>query len=183
MTSITSSLVMPVSERDHVRGSRNASITLLEYGDYECPFCASAHPMVNDILRLYGDDLLFAFRHFPLTEIHPHAETAARLAEAAGISGKFWPMHDAIYSNPEYVRVGDFPPIAEVAGLELPRLAEASRDVAIATRVREDFMSGVRSGVNGTPTFFINGYRYDGDWAGGGLVGELQRLLGKRSAR
>jgi protein-disulfide isomerase len=178
MTTTTSSLIMPVSERDHVRGSRDAAITLVEYGDYECPFCAAAHPMINEILRIYRDDLLFAFRHFPMTETHPHAEAAARLAEAAGVIGKFWPMHDAIYSNPEYVRVGDFPPIAEVAGLEFRHLAEASQDVAITKRLREDFMSGVRSGVNGTPTFFMNGYRYDGDWAGGGLVSELQRRLG-----
>jgi protein-disulfide isomerase len=182
MMTPTSSLIMPVSERDHVRGSRDAAVTLVEYGDYECPFCAAAHPIVNNILRLHHDDLLFAFRNFPLTEIHPHAETAARLAEAAGLEGKFWQMHDAIYSNHDYVRIGNFLPIAEMAGLELRRLAEVSRDEGITERLREDFMSGVRSGVNGTPTFFINGYRYNGDWARGDLANELQRLLGRQRA-
>jgi protein-disulfide isomerase len=139
-------------------------VTLVEYGDYECPYCGTAHLVVKELQQRLGDRLRFVFRHFPLTRIHPHAQNAAEAAEAAGVQGSFWTMHDTMY---EHQRALDEPHLlayAAAIGLDVERFA---RDLALhvhAPRVREDFMSGVRSGVNGTPTFFINGRRHDGTY-------------------
>jgi protein-disulfide isomerase len=158
-------LKVPIGPRDHMQGSPDAPVILLEYGDYECPYCARAHPIVKDLQRRVGNLMSFAFRNFPLTEIHPHAEQAAEAAEAAAARGKFWPMHDMIF---EHQRDGlepqDLAQYAAAVGLDPMAVG---RDIAAHTylpRIREDFLGGVRSGVNGTPTFFINGIRFDGDW-------------------
>jgi protein-disulfide isomerase len=155
-------LTLPDEERDHIQGSPEGSIALLEYGDYECPACGEAHPIVKAIQRQLGDDLCFAFRNFPLTNAHPHAEHAAEAAEAAGMQGSFWPMHDVLFENQDALEDDDLAEYAATLGLDEVRLIREVLSGAYAGLVREDFKSGVRAGVNGTPTFFINGERYDG---------------------
>jgi protein-disulfide isomerase len=155
-------LTVPDPERDHFQGSADAPIKLLEYGDYECPFCGDAHAMVHEIQRRLGDDLLFAFRNFPLTNVHPHAEHAAEAAEAAGEQGNFWSMHDLLFENQSTLEDEDLAAYAAELGLDATRLIRQVAGKIYAPRIHEDFKSGVRGGVNGTPTFFINGERYDG---------------------
>ena len=155
-------LSLPDGERDHIQGPIDAPIALLEYGDYECPACGQAHPIVKAIQQQLGDDLCFAFRNFPLTNVHPHAEHAAEAAEAAGEQGNFWGMHDMLFENQDALEDERLATYAAALGLDEVRLMREIIEGAYADRVREDFRSGVRAGVNGTPTFFINGERYDG---------------------
>jgi protein-disulfide isomerase len=143
----------------------------LEYGDYECPFCAEAQLILKEIQRRLGDDLLFAFRNFPLTNIHPHTEHAAEAAEAAGAQGNFWGMHDLLFENQAALEDEDLATYAAGLGLDGTRLIREVASSVYAPRIRDDFKSGVRGGVNGTPTFFINGERYDGKV-------DLEHLLG-----
>jgi protein-disulfide isomerase len=154
----------PVSERDHVQGPANAPATLVEYGDFECPFCGQAHPIVKAVQARLGHRMRFVFRHFPLTEIHPRALPAAEAAEAAGAQGRFWEMHDLLFENQPALDDPDLLRHARTLGLDLPRFVSEVAEHVHEPRVREDFMSGVRSGVNGTPTFFVNGIRHDGPW-------------------
>ena len=160
-----STLSPPVTERDHVAGPDDAPVTLVEYGDYECPYCGMAHPIVKSIQRRLGEKLRFVFRNFPLRESHPHAEHAAQAAESAGAQGKFWEMHDVIFEHQHALEDDDLLGYAQAIGIDAERLARDLADGTFVKRVREDFRSGVRSGVNGTPTFFINGERYNGPWA------------------
>jgi protein-disulfide isomerase len=155
-------LTLPDPERDHIYGLVDGSIKLLEYGDYECPFCAEAQPIVKEIQRRLGDDLLFAFRHFPLTNIHPHSEHAAEAAEAAGAQGNFWGMHNILFEKQDALEDEYLAAYGGELGLDVPRLIREVTSSIYAKRIREDFKSGARGGVNGTPTFFINGERYDG---------------------
>jgi protein-disulfide isomerase len=155
-------VTLPDPDRDHIYGSADGSIRLLEYGDYECPFCSEAQPMIKEIQRRLGDDLLFAFRHFPLTNIHPHSKHAAEAAEAAGAQGNFWGMHDILFENQDELEDEYLAAYAAELGLDVPRLIREVTSSIYAQRIREDFKSGTRGGVNGTPTFFINGERYDG---------------------
>jgi protein-disulfide isomerase len=158
-------LTPPVSERDHVAGPDDAPVTLVEYGDYECPHCGRAHPVVKAVQRELEGQLRFVFRNFPLAEAHPHALLAAQSAEAAGAQGRFWEMHDMIFEHQDALELQDIVGYAESLGLDITRFES---DLAAGTyekKVRDDFRSGVRSGVNGTPTFFVNGVRYDGSWA------------------
>ncbi len=157
-------LVLPVDGRDHVRGPADAPATLVEYGDYECSYCGLAHPIVKEVQRRLGRQLRFAFRHFPLAEIHPHAQLAAEAAEAASAQDRFWEMHDLLYKNQQALDDADLLRYADTLGLDLTRFVNELADRTWESRVREDFMSGVRSGVNGTPTFFVNGFRHDGAW-------------------
>jgi protein-disulfide isomerase len=137
-------------------------VTLLEYGDYECPYCGAAYSIIKDVQARMGDRLRFVFRNFPITTSHAHAEQAAEAAEAAGAQGRFWEMHDLLYENQKRLGDDDLRAYAQRIGLDLERFDKELAEHVHAPRVREDFMSGVRSGVNGTPTFFINGARYDG---------------------
>ncbi len=155
-------LTLPDPERDHISGSADGLIRLLEYGDYECPFCAEVQPIVKEIQRRLRDDLLFGFRNFPLTNIHPHSEHAAEAAEAAGTQKNFWGMHDTLFENQGALDDDDLAEYAAELGLDETRLIREVTASVYAPRIREDFKSGVRGGVNGTPTFFINGERYDG---------------------
>ena len=165
MSSEQATLKPPVSERDHAQGDASARITLVEYGDYECPHCARAYPIVKRVQQDLGADLRFVFRNFPLAQAHPNATAAARMAEAAALQGQFWPMHDLLYENQDRLRDPDLLSYAHRLRLDLPAVRTAFESDAIAERVRRDFTSGVRSGVNGTPTFFVNGVRFDGDWS------------------
>jgi protein-disulfide isomerase len=157
-------LVKDVGPRDHVQGPADAPVTLLEYGDYQCPYCGAAHPIVKALQRHLGDNLRFAFRHFPLATIHEYAEGAAEAAEAAGAQGKFWQMHDTLFENQPVLDLESLVGYAEELGLDVERFATELENHVHAPRVREDFISGIRSGVNGTPTFFINGVRHEGSF-------------------
>jgi protein-disulfide isomerase len=152
----------PVGANDHVQGPAKAPVTLLEYGDYECPYCGEAYPIVKALQERLGDQMRLVFRNFPLGEAHPHAEHAAEAAEAAAVQGKFWEMHDLLYENQDALEDEDLVRYAKALGLDLPRFVKEMAAHAYAVRVRDDFRSGVRSGVNGTPTFFVNGARHDG---------------------
>jgi protein-disulfide isomerase len=156
-------LAVPVSAaRDHVIGEPGATVTMVEYGDYECPYCGRAHPVVTEVVGAFLGQVRFVFRHFPLTQIHPHAARAAEAAEAAAAQGHFWEMHDQLYGHQDALEDDDLLAYAGRIGLDLNRFQAELTQGAYARQVREDFMGGVRSGVNGTPTFFINGRRHDG---------------------
>ena len=159
------SLTPAVGANDHAAGPADAPVTLVEYGDFECPYCGQAYPIVKALQERLGSRLRFVFRNFPLSESHPHAEHAAEAAEAAGAQGRFWEMHDLLYENQRALRDPALIGYATALGLDAERLARELDEGTWAARVQADFRGGVRSGVNGTPTFFINGERYDGSWA------------------
>ena len=161
-THTTSRLVLPVNERDHIRGPATALVSLVEYGDYECPYCGEAYAVVEELRRVLGDRLRFVFRHFPLAQIHPHAQGAAEAAEAAGAQDMFWEMHAALYTHQHALDDAHLIAYAIALGLDPTAFRHALDGRSYEQRVREDFLSGVRSGVNGTPAFFIEGVRYDG---------------------
>ena len=154
-------LTLPVGARDHIRGSLRAPVTLVEYGDYQCPYCGEANQIVDEIQRRLGDGLRFVFRNFPLTEVHPHAEHAAEAAEASAALGQFWEMHDILYAHQDALDDHHLVAYGASLGLASAEIHKALTTEAYMDRIREDFLSGVRSGVNGTPTFFINGNRHD----------------------
>ncbi len=156
-----STLALPVSQRDHIQGPETAAVTLVQYGDYECPYCGKAYPIVKEIQRRLGNRLRFVFRHFPLSHMHPHAEHAAEAAEAAAVQDKFWLMHDALYERQRALADAHLVQYAFDLSLDVATFKREMAEHAHANRVREDFLSGVRSGVSSTPTFFINGLRHD----------------------
>jgi len=158
----TAKLKPPVGASDHVQGPAKAPVTLVEYGDYECPYCGEAYPVVKALQKRLGEQMRFVFRNFPLAEAHPHAEHAAEAAEAAGAQGKFFEMHDLLYENQDALDDEDLVRYAKALDLDVPRFIKEMKAGTHVERVRADFSSGVRSGVNGTPTFFINGVRHDG---------------------
>jgi protein-disulfide isomerase len=154
-------LRVPVGPGDHVQGPAEALVTLVEYGDYECPYCGHAYPIVKALQREFGDRLRFVFRNFPLRELHPHAEAAAEAAEFAGEHKKFWEMHDLIYENQGALSERFLGELAQRLDLDAKALRDSLQSGALSERLASDFSGGVRSGVNGTPTFFINGVRHD----------------------
>jgi protein-disulfide isomerase len=169
-------LTMPVSEdRDHIQGPADAPVTLVEYGDYECPYCGAAYPIIKEVQSRMGAQLRFVFRNFPITTSHPHAEQAAEAAESAAIQSRFWRMHDLLYENQRRLRDEDLRGYAEKLGLDLAAFETELAEHVHAARVREEFMSGVRSGVNGTPTFYIDGARYDDSYDVETLLAALER--------
>ena len=171
-------LVIPVNEQDHSKGPDDAPLTLVQYGDFECPYCGMAYPIIKDVQERLGDNLRFVFRNFPITTSHPHAVHAAEAAESAGAQGKFWEMHDTLYENQDSLDDDSLRGYAEQLGLDLDRFDRDMIEHRYENDVREDFMGGVRSGVGGTPTFYINGVRYDGNWTGGHLHRALEQALG-----
>jgi len=162
-------------DRDHIQGPADAAVTLVEYGDYECPYCGAAYPIVKELQARMGDRLRFVFRNFPITTSHPHAEQAAEAAEAAAAQSRFWEMHDLLYENQRRLRDQDLHAYAEQLGLEVDRFDKDLAEHVHAPRVREDFMSGVRSGVNGTPSFYVNGARHDDSYDLDTLLAALER--------
>ncbi len=168
-------LTPPVSaERDHVLGADSSAITLLEFADYQCPYCGQAYPIVKDVLAHFGEDLRYAIRSFPLSQVHPHAQRAAEAAEAAGAQGRFWDMHDVLFENQSVLDEFSLVDHARELGLALRRFVRELAGGVHVPRVREDFLSGVQSGVNGTPSFFVQGRRYDGPWDRGSFIGALE---------
>ena len=155
-------LRVSVTSDDHMQGSEDASVTLVEYGDYECPHCGLAYHIMKQVQKHYGPELRFVFRNFPLAEIHPHAEPAAEAAEFAGANHSFWEMHDGIYENQQRLNTTLLFELAGIVGLSVTALRHALATHEYAPKVRQDFLGGVRSGVNGTPALFINGVRHDG---------------------
>jgi len=176
-----SNLKIPVGAEDHVQGPENAPITLLEYGDFECPFCGRAYPIVKQVQEHFRDRLRFVFRNFPLGELHPYAAMAAQTAEFAAANDKFWPMHNLLFEN--QIRFGSefFLELARQLKLSAESLARAWEDGTFEARVIADFKGGVRSGVNGTPTFFINGQRHDGPYDLEFLVAAIERASREHS--
>jgi protein-disulfide isomerase len=171
------SLAIPIGKDDHVQGPADAPATLVEYGDYECPYCGAAYPMVKAITKSLATNLRFVFRNMPLNEVHPNAELAAEAAEAAAAQGKFWEMHDALYEHQtelaaDFVRI-----LGRRLHLDMPRFEEDLVSRRYRDHVKRDFMGGVRSGVAGTPTFFINGDRYDGSLDENSLLATLRQRI------
>src|SRR5436309_4341922 len=148
----TAKLTPLVSQHDHQQGPETAPVTLVEYGDYECPYCGEAYPIVKEIQRRLGDRLRFVFRNFPLTQSHPQAEHAAEAAEAAAVQGKFWEMHDRIFEHQDAIGDRDLLEAGKTLGLDAAKFLQDMQSHTFLPRVKEDFQSGVRSGVNGTPT-------------------------------
>jgi protein-disulfide isomerase len=169
-------LALPPGERDHARGPATAPVTLVEYGDYECPYCRAAVPIVAELQRLLGEQLRYVFRHFPLTNVHPHAQLAAEAAEAAAAQGKFFEMHGMLFENHDALEEDDLERYAGELGLDRARFRRELEGGAYTQRVQEDFQNGLDSGVRGTPTFFLDEVRYD--W----VVGVRQLLATIREA-
>ncbi len=163
-------------ERDHIEGPVKAALTLVEYGDYQCPYCGAAYPEVKKVQKELGSELRFVFRNFPLTNIHEHAMNAAETAEAASAQGKFGPMHDFLYEH--QAKLGD-PSVAlayaKKLGLDSQKFEREITQHVYQKRIKDDFMGGVRSGVNGTPTFYVNGVRHDGDAIAKALIEGLNQ--------
>ena len=157
-------LRVPVSSSDHISGAEHAPVTLVEYGDYQCPYCAEAFSIVEMVTKHFGSRLRFVFRHFPLTDVHPLAEQAAETGEFAGTQGLFWQMHSLLNANQRQLSVAVLLASAQALGLSEATLEAALANRTHAPTVHEYFVSGVRSGVNGTLAFFIQGVRHDGSY-------------------
>ena len=170
-------LVLPVGARDHARGPESAAVTLVEYGDFECPHCGRAYHYIKEIEARFAGRLRFVFRHFPLTNIHPVAQAAAEASEWAASQGAFWPFHDAVYEQQKKLSDAQLLGIAEGLTLDPASLSRALKAHTFFVRVKEDFLSGIDSGVKGTPTFFINGVRHEGPWELPALAAAIERAL------
>lgn len=166
-----------VSAQDHRFGNPNAVIELLEYGDYQCPYCGMAFPIVKRIQEVFNDDLKFIFRNFPLTNIHPLATLAAVATEAAGLQGMYWEMHDLVFEHQQSLFKKALVEYAAAINLDLEQFKSDLNNKTLIEKVESDFESGLRSGVNGTPTFFINGEKYLGNWEGDELSNFIGQLL------
>jgi protein-disulfide isomerase len=175
-----SDLKVPVTPNDHIQGDPKALVTLVEYGDYQCPYCGEAHPVVKMLQKYFGKDLCFVFRNFPLTELHPEAEPAAETAEFAGAQGHFWEAHDALYENQPMLGPPLYAAIVSALGLSEEALLQALAAGTYRPMVEADFEGGVRSGVRGTPTFFINGHHHQGAYDLGSLAAAIEAY--RRSA-
>jgi protein-disulfide isomerase len=171
-------LVVPLSENDHLLGPSGALARLLEYGDYECPHCARAQPAIRALLEQLGDRLQLAFRHFPLATIHPHAVQAAEAAEAAGAQGAFWPMHELLFENQDALEREDLRAYAMELGLDPEQFDDDLARHRFLPVVRDHFRGAVRSGVTGTPTFFVNGARHRGSYQYRSLLLALTPAVG-----
>jgi protein-disulfide isomerase len=171
-----SHLILPVSPRDHVEGPLDASEVLVEYGDYECPYCEAVLPTLKEIQSRMGDSLAFVYRHFPLPNIHTHAWKAAEAAEAAAAQGRFWEMHERLFQRQPALDERDLVVYARDLGLDPSRFTLDLTAGMHSAHVDEDFRSGVLSGVNGTPTFFINGIRHEGSYDVESLLSALHGL-------
>jgi protein-disulfide isomerase len=168
----------PVSERDHLEGNPAAPIELVEYGDYQCPYCQKAYPLIKRLQRDFGDQLKLVFRNFPLAKIHPEAQRAAVASEAADRQGQFWQMHDHLFENHDNFSDARLVQFAEELGLNSSVFMKDLNDPELLAKVQAHFYDGMRSGVNATPTFFVNGEKFTGDWAKGELKTLLEELLG-----
>ncbi|MPS71539.1 MAG: DsbA family protein [Chryseobacterium sp.] len=156
------SLKPTVNKNDHTQGNENADLVIVEYGDYQCPYCGAAYPVLKELMKEFGSQIKFVFRNFPLSEMHQYARVAAIAAEAANLQGKFWEMHDAIYENQQSLNENLLMRLAEKLKLNISQFEKDLESTKLAEKVDSDFESGVMSGVNGTPSFFVNGKKFDG---------------------
>ncbi|WP_286857794.1 MULTISPECIES: DsbA family protein [Sphingobacterium] len=156
------SLKIPVSTTDHAQGNLNADLVIVEYGDYQCPYCGAAYPVLKKLLKYFSAEVKFVFRNFPLSEMHEYALSAAIAAEAASLQDKFWEMHDAIYENQENLDDLYLFKLAEKIGLNMEKFKSDIQKDELVKRIDVDFQGGVMSGVNGTPSFYVNGKKFDG---------------------
>jgi len=166
-----------VSKEDHMQGNVNAAIELVEYGDYECPYCGQAYGYIKKIQKKFGNDLKFVFRNFPLYNMHPHAMHAAIAAEVAGEYGKFWEMHDILFENQNYLEDRNLLSYAEQLDIDSQKFEAAFKDSKYVEKIEDDLESGLRSGVNGTPSFFVNGQKFNGDYRSEEFLEYLQSLI------
>ena|ERR1700751_3524633 len=176
---MNSHLKPPVDNNDHIHGSDNAPIELVEYGDYQCSYCGKAYPIIKGIQQKLENKLKFVFRNFPLSEMHPDAFNAAVAAEAATFQGKFWEMHDIIFENQKRLSSIDLFSYAIRIGLNINQFQDDINNEVLSKKVENDIESGVLSGVNGTPSFYINGQKYNGAWEEDYLIEHLKSLLKK----
>lgn len=170
---------VPVNDKDHIQGNINAPITLVEYGDYQCPYCGEAFPIIKRIQKHYGDNLRFVFRNFPLTEVHPFAEVSAETAEFAGAHNQFWEMHDLIYTNQDRLAIPLLLELTKSLNLSTTKLQEALQEGTYQEKIKSDFLSGVYSGVPGTPAFFINNEIYDGSFGFEDMIAAINQHLNR----
>ena len=176
-------LSVPVGPIDHVIGAPHAVATVVEYGDFECPNCKQAQPAVKMLLERFAGRVRFAFRHFPLEEVHPHALAAAEAAESAGGQGKFWEMHDLLFANQDHLKAADLQRYAERLGLDMARYVAEMDDQVYLQRVREQLRSGLDSGVRATPTFFVNGRIEDVSFGLRALFDVVEGVLQRSGSR
>jgi len=155
------SLKPAVSKTDHIQGKKDADIVIVEYGDYQCPYCGAAYPVLKEMMTKYGKQIKFVFRNFPLSEMHQYARPAAIVAEAAALQGKFWEMHDAIYENQRILSEPFLLELVEKLDLDPHQFNTDIKKSELAAKVDSDFESGILSGVNGTPSFFVNGRKFN----------------------
>ena len=167
----------PLNKEDQMQGNLSAPLILVEYGDYECSYCGMAYPIIRELQGHFGRNLLFVFRNFPLTEIHAHALNAARIAEASAKQEKFWAVHDLIFENQDALLPKQLLSYVKLAGADIHKVLKDKDAAFVTNKIERDIESGARSGVNGTPTFFINGTRYDGELSFQALRDELEQLL------
>lgn len=166
-----------VSSQDHTQGASSAPLQLVEYGDYQCSYCGQAYPAIKAAQQALGDKLTFVFRNFPLPEAHPNAQKAAVAAEAAAAQGKFWEMHDALYEHQNHLDAAHLLSYAQELGLDITQFKSDLHKSSVVAKIEADFESGIRSGVNGTPSFFVNGQKYEGSWEGQELTQYLLQQL------
>jgi protein-disulfide isomerase len=172
-----SKLKKAVTDMDHIQGNADAPIELVEYGDYQCPYCGHAYPILKNIQKKLGNNLKFVFRNFPLSEIHPNALNSAVSSEAAGLQHKFWQMHDHLFKHQNRLDDPSLVKYATQLHLNVEQFENDFEKPELVEKVNDDFESGVRSGVNGTPSFFINGEKYNGDWEEEPFIEHLENLL------
>jgi protein-disulfide isomerase len=175
-----SGLKPPFNKADHYLGSPESPVQFVEFGDFQCPHCGAAYPMLKEIKKRYGSDMLFIFRHFPLTEVHPFAQLAAIATEAAARQGKFWEMHDLIFENQASLSREMLIGLAKVIHLEMKMFREDLEDPKLFEKVEFDFESGIKSGVNGTPSFYINGEKYNGPYTFQALAHAVDQVMSIR---
>jgi protein-disulfide isomerase len=166
-------LTPAVGQDDHIQGATNAPIILLEYGDYQCSYCGEAYSIIKFVQKKFDNRLQFVFRNFPLNEAHPDAFNAALVAEAAAVQGKFWEMHDILYEHQDRLDLESLAGYAKEIGMDAHQFERDIHGTALSDKVEQDFESGIRSGVNGTPSFYVNGSKFEGDWSEQGLADYL----------
>ena len=174
-----SDLHPPVNEHDHIQGNSAAPLTLVEYADFQCPYCGDAYAIVQELQQRLGDQLRFVFREFPLTDIHEHALHAAQVAEAAAAQDQFWPMHDYLFEHQRALDDRHLMSYAQKLGLDMDKFSTAIDNAAGLKHIQTNLESGERSGVRGTPTFFINGELFQGEWDVAGLLAALEEQMSR----
>lgn len=168
---------MKLNTKDHFQGNANASFELMEYGDYQCPYCRKAYNILKEVKKQFGNDLKFVFRNFPLAELHEHAIHAAVVAEAAGAQGKFWEMHDMLFENQKRLDDESLFGYAKQIGLYMQQFENDLENNIYFQKVESDYQTGIKQGVEGTPTFFINSELFEGNWMDPAFIDYLQSKI------